>query len=48
MFDYTVTDPSGLAATAVVTIDVTGTAHDDDDHHDDDHDAAAPADQRDA
>ena len=25
MFDYTVTDPSGLAATAVVTIDVTGT-----------------------
>jgi hypothetical protein len=25
MFDYTVTDPFGLAATAVVTIDVTGT-----------------------
>ena len=25
MFDYTVTDPSGLAATAVVTIDVSGT-----------------------
>ncbi len=49
MFDYTVTDPSGLAATAVVTIDVTGTppttttTTTTTDHHDD---AAAPADQR--